>query len=117
MATAGSVIIEVKGNYFSPTESAFRDIYGCGIEYGGSISYGIWKNLEVWLGGSYFIKNGEATFTKEQIKLKILPIGAGIGYSHPFGKVVSIYGRVGVNYYSYKEESSLENITDSGLDL
>ena len=33
-AQAGSVVMEVKGNYFYPREKAFKDIYGGGLVYG-----------------------------------------------------------------------------------
>lgn len=74
---AASVTIEVRGSYFNPTEQAFKDIYGGGLMYGGEISLGIWKNLDVWIGGDYFSQNGELTFTGEETSLQIVPLGGG----------------------------------------
>ncbi len=106
---AGSVTIEVKGSYFYPTEQAFKDIYGGGLMYGGEISLGIWKNLDVWIGGNYFSQNGELTFTGEETSLQIVPLGAGLKYSLSTG-VLSFYGGVGVNYFNYKESNVIGDV-------
>ena len=74
-------------------EKAFRDIYGEGIMYGGEVNIRVWKALEVWFGASYFYKKGELTFTKEETKLKIVPIGAGIKYSFFFLKRLMLIER------------------------
>lgn len=114
-AGAVSVTIEFKGIHFSPSEKAFKDIYGGGTMYGGEVSIDIWKNLAVWLGGSYFARKGELTFTKEGTKLTITPIGIGIKYSFPIVKMIDIYAGVGANYYSYKEENPIGKADKGGL--
>jgi len=113
--SAGDFIVEVKGHYLSPSDKAFRDIYGGGMMYGGEASLGVWKGLEVWIGGSYFSKKGELTYTKEETKLEIMPIGAGVRYSYSVNKNINIYGGVGVNYYSYKESNPIGDVNKGGL--
>ena len=68
-ANASDVIVELRAHYLHPSEEAFRDIYGGGMMYGGEVSIGVWRGLDVWFGGSYFSKKGELTFTKEETKL------------------------------------------------
>jgi hypothetical protein len=58
LANAADFIVELKAHYLHPSEEAFRDIYGGGMMYGGKISIGVWRGLDVWFGGSYFSKRG-----------------------------------------------------------
>jgi len=73
IASAGDVIVKLNGSYFHPSDQAFKDIYSGGVMYGGEVDIGIWKNLELWVGGSYFSKKGELTYTREKTRLKIIP--------------------------------------------
>ena len=114
LANAADVIIEFKGSYFSPSESFFKDIYGGGIMYGAEVSFSVWKQLDVWLGGSYFTKKGELTFTKEETKLDIMPIGGGLKYRLTTG-VFNLYAGAGLNYYQYKESNPLGDVSKGGL--
>ena len=107
---AGAIFIEVKGSYFYPTEQAFKDIYGGGLMYGGEISMGIWKNLDVWIGGYYFSQYGELTFTGEETSLQIIPLGGGLKYRITTG-VLSFYGGAGVNYFNYLESNVIGDVT------
>jgi len=44
--------VKVGMNYFIPSEKAFRDIYGGGMIYMGEMNIRIWRNIELWIGGS-----------------------------------------------------------------
>ena len=81
-AGAAAVRVELKASYFRPTEQAFLDICGGGPRYGGEVSIGLWKGFDLWLGGNYFSREGELSFTKEKTELQIIPIGAGLKYNH-----------------------------------
>lgn len=113
-ANAIEILVELKAHYLSPPEQAFKDIYGGGMMYGGEMSIGVWRGLEVWFGGSYFSKKGELTFTKEETKLKIYPLGAGLKYRLSEG-TFSFYLGAGLNYYQYKESNPLGDISKGGL--
>ena len=112
---ATSIRIEAKAKYFNPSEQAFKDIYGSGMMYGGEIGIGIWQNFEICVTGNYFSKTGELTFTKEQTKLRITPLGIGIKYVHPVGSKINIYGGIGINYYSYKEENPIGDVSTNKI--
>ena len=114
IANATDIKVEVKAHYLQPSEEAFREIYGEGMMYGGEVSVGIWKSLEVWFGGSYFSKTGELTFTKEETKVEIYPLGGGIKYRLSKG-VLSFYVGAGLNYYQYKESNPLGDVSKGGL--
>jgi len=115
LTAAADFTVELKAHYFSPSEEAFRDIYGGGIMYGGEVSIGVWKEVEVWFGVSFFFKKGELAFTKEETEVKIVPFGAGVRYSHPVNEKINIYGGLGINYYSFKEENPLGEVSKGGL--
>ncbi len=106
---AGSVILEVKGSYFYPTEQAFKDIYGGAMTFGGEISLAIWKQLDIWVGGHYFSQYGELTFTGEETHLEIMPLGGGLKYRITTG-VVSFYGGAGVSYFDYQESNVIGDV-------
>lgn len=114
LANATDIIVELKAHYLHPSEEAFRDIYGGGMMYGGEVSIGFWRGFEVWFGGSYFSKKGELTFTKEETKLEIYPIGGGLKYTLST-KIFDLYAGAGLNYYQYKESNPLGDISKGEL--
>ena len=113
-ANAADFIVELKANHLRPSEDAFRDIYGGGVMYGGEVSIGVWRGLDVWFGGSYFSKKGELTFTREETKLEIYPLGGGLKYRLTTG-IFDLYAGAGLNYYQYKESNPLGDISKGGL--
>ncbi|NIM91926.1 MAG: hypothetical protein GTO17_13385 [Candidatus Aminicenantes bacterium] len=115
LANAAGILVELKGHYFMPSEEAFRDVYGGGIEIGAEASVEIGRGLAVWLGGSYFSRKGELTFTKEETELRIMAFGGGIKYIFPAGAGIDIYGAAGVNYCSYDEENVLGEVSKGGV--
>jgi len=106
---AGDVIFKVKGSYFHPSDTAFKDIYGGGVMYGVEAGAEIWKNLEIWVGGRYFSKKGELSLTREETKLKIIPIEGGLRYTLSL-RSVNLYSGIGISYYLYKETNPIGNV-------
>jgi len=109
-----SGIFELKGGYFYPTESAFKDIYGGGGQFGAELILPIWNKLDIWLAGNFFQKKGELTFTKEETKLQIIPAGAGLRYRLTSG-VADLYFGAGVNYYFFKETNPIGTASKGGV--
>jgi len=114
LANATDLMIELKAHYLSPSEQAFKDIYGSGVMYGGELSVGVWKGLEIWFGGSYFSKKGELTYSKEETKLEIIPLGGGVKYRLLSGSL-ALYIGLGLNYYQYKETNPIGDVSKGGL--
>ena len=106
-AAAGDVSFEVKGFYLSPSESAFQDIYGGGTGFGAELNIAVLRSMDLWLGGSYFQRKGELTFTKEETTLRIIPIGTGLRFRFMPNSSISPYVGIGVNYYLYTEENPI----------
>lgn len=108
-AIAADVIFKLKGSYFLPCDTAFKDIYGGGMTYGVEFGTEISRHLEMWIDGSYFSKKGELTVTREETKLKIIPVGGGLRYSLSLGSI-HVYAGIGINYYFYKETNPIGDI-------
>ena len=112
---AEKLMIELNTSYFMPGEQAFKDIYGSGPAFGAEISFSIVHGIDIWLEGSYFAKTGELSFTKEETKVRIIPVGGGIRFSLPLKKIFSVYGGAGLNYNLYKEENVLGEVSKGSL--
>lgn len=109
LATAAEVTFKLKGSYFHPYDTAFKDIYGGGMTYGIEIGTEISRNLEMWIDGSYFSKKGELTVTREETKLRIIPVGGGLRYSLSLGSI-HVYAGFGINYYLYNETNPIGDV-------
>jgi hypothetical protein len=106
--------IGIKGIYFSPSDSDFKSIYGSGWMYGGEITFKITKGLDAWLDGGYFARTGVLTYTQEETKLMLVPIGAGLRYRILTGKVVPYVG-AGARYYMYRESNVIGDVNKGGV--
>lgn len=104
-----SVILEATGSFFQPSDQAFKEIYGSGYYFGGEITLTIMKGVGIWVGVSYYSKDGLTTFTQEPTTIKIMPVYGGIKFRVP-EKRVSPYVGLGVGYFSYTEESEIGTV-------
>ena len=116
LTNASDFILKMKGNYFSPSEQAFKDIYGGGWVYGGEVNFGIWKSLKLWVGASFFSKKGELTFTGEETKVRIIPFGIGMRYTSSVGGI-NYYSGMGINYNLYKETNPIGDASKGGFGI
>jgi len=110
----GSVSFELQGSYFSPTDSNFKSIYGGGWEYGGVISFHLTTSLDLWLDGGYFAKSGSLTFTQEETKLTLIPLGAGLRYRILPGRITP-YVDAGARYIIYRETNVIGEVSAGGI--
>jgi hypothetical protein len=113
---AREVILKLTGGYFVPAEQAFKDVYGTGLTWGGEAVVYVWENVGLWLGGGYFGKQGRLTFTQEETRVQILPLGAGIKLKTSSEKV-GLYSGLGLRYNSFKESNAIGEATKGGLGI
>jgi len=106
--------VKVGINYFIPSEKVFKDIYGGGMMYMGEINIAIWKSLELWIGGSYFLKKGKLTFTEEETKLEIIPIGGGLRFRLSTGRL-DFYVGGGLSYFLSEEKNPIGDVSKREL--
>jgi len=100
--------------YFSPSDPDFRTIYGGGGMFGGDALFSLSKSLDLWLDAGYFGKTGGLSYTLEETKLTLVPIGVGLRYRILPGKVVPYVG-AGVRYIFYGEKNLLGEINSGGV--
>ena len=106
---AENILFEIRGNYFFPAGTDFKDIYKGGLTYGGDICVRILKPLEIWAGASVFSKKGELSFSGEETKLTIVPLSIGLKAR------VSKWGfhysaAMGLSYFLYKESNPIGTV-------
>ena len=101
-------------SYFLPTEERFKTVYGNGLMFDGELTFAIFKGVEVWVGVSSLSKKGELTFTKEETKLKIMPLKGGLKYRILKGKF-NLYAGGGVGYHQLKETNPIGEVSKGGL--
>jgi hypothetical protein len=113
-AAAVSASVGVKATYLSPSDADFKSIYGGGLIYGAEFNFDIMPSLNVWLDAGYFTKTGELTYTKEETKVTMIPIGAGLRYKYQLG-MMAPYAGVGARYYIYKETNVIGDVSGGGV--
>lgn len=114
LACPEGVSVKLCGGYFKPAKQTFEDIYGGGMTYGAEVTVGIWKNLELWAGGSTFTKKGELTYTKEETTVDIIPVGSGIRYVFISGRI-NLYAGAGLAYHFFKETNVIGDVSTGNL--
>ena len=114
--TLGSlgILVEIKNGYFQPTEDKFENIYGKGFIIGAEASKSIWKKLDLWVGGSYYTKKGELTFTKDETIVKIFPIGGGVKYRFLTG-TLNAYAGMGFKYFLFSESNFIGDVSTAKM--
>lgn len=115
MSTAAQAsYFEVKASFFIPSETAFKDIYGSGLSYGGEIGFTLMPGVTLWAGGEYYTADGQLTFSEESTKIQITPLWAGLKLSLPEVKI-SPYVGVGVGYFLYNESNPIGTVKDGEI--
>ncbi len=113
-AAAAKIVVEVRAHYFAPRDAVFRDVYGGGWMYGGEGTLRLGKHLGVWLGGSILSKRGELTYTREETKLEIFPVGAGLKGLISTGRV-DFYGGAGLVDFHFSEKNPIGQVDKAAL--
>ncbi len=115
-ARAEGLSIEARGAYFSPTDKAFREIYGYGISWGGEISLSLSGRMDVWAGGDYYSKVGKLGLTEEATKIRIAPLAAGVKFYLSRARLRPYIG-AGAAYFQYKETNDIGTIEKGDVGL
>jgi opacity protein-like surface antigen len=89
--------------YFLASDSAFKDIYGNGVVFGGELRIG-GKRIAGWLEGNYRARTGKFSFTGEETTVKVTAIEGGALYRIMPGNI-SPYVGAGIGYYMFNENN------------
>lgn len=97
--------------YFVASDSAFKNIYGNGLAYGGEFRFTvpgvpgeIGSRLVGWFEGSYRQRTGSLSFTQETTKVNVTAVEGGALYRLMLGPT-SPYVGGGVGYYVFDEKN------------
>ena len=112
--SAGTFTIEVKGGYFFPSDSYFKEIYGEGITYGAEIGANLLPWAGLWAGGDYFSGRGKMTFTGEDTRLQIIPVYGGIKFFLPNSNLSPYIGG-GIGYFMFQESTPVADVNDGDI--
>jgi hypothetical protein len=113
-AAAQPVSVEVHGRYFGPSDSAFRDVYGSGPQYGAQLTRGVGARWDAWGEASRLARSGELTFTREPTKMSLLRIAAGARRRFGDGRLAP-YAAAGLGVYRLSETNVLGSVTKAGF--
>jgi hypothetical protein len=113
-AATWTAAFEVMGAYLMPSDQAFKDIYGGGLMYGGGLAFRLGQRLRLWLDGMYYQGSGKLTYTLEETKLTLIPIGAGVAFDLGGGGLTPYVG-AGARYYMYKESNVIGDVSANGI--
>lgn len=89
--------------FFLASDSAYSDIYGNGVVFGGELRVG-GKRLAGWLEGSYRARTGQLSYTKEETKVSILAVEGGALYRF-MTRSISPYAGAGLGFYVFDEKN------------
>ncbi len=104
-AHSAELRIGVSANYFVPSDSAYKDLYGRGgIALAGSLSLEPISRLELMAEVSFFQDSGKMSLTREDIKLRLTIPLLGIRYKFIKLRALSPYAGIGLALVAYKEE-------------
>jgi hypothetical protein len=113
-AWGAGVSLTLKGGYFLPTDSVFRDVYKGGLVIGGDLAVPIAGVLHLWAGAEMFSKTGHLTLSEDETKVRIVPIYAGLRCQFGKKKLHSYIGAAAA-YFLFHEENLLGKASENGL--
>lgn len=114
ISVSASAGFGIRGIYFTPSDADFKSIYGGGLKYGGEISFSLTKGLDLWLDGGYFARTGKLTYSQEETKLTLIPIGGGLRYRFIQGSVEPYVG-AGARYFMFKESNPIGDVSANAI--
>jgi hypothetical protein len=114
LGQAAEILFSARASYFMPTEQAFKDIYGGGLKYGGTMAVALFRNFDIFVDGSFYLKTGKLSYTEEETKLSVVPVFLGLQYRIKSGKFQPFFG-LGAGYFSFKESNVIGDVSKSGF--
>jgi opacity protein-like surface antigen len=100
--------------YFSPADADFRSIYGGGPLFAGELSIRLAPKFNLWLEGVYFGRTGSLSYTHEETRLSLVPVGLGVSYRILPGQIFP-YAGAGIRLVFFREKNVLGDVKDAAL--
>jgi len=106
--------VELKTNWLTPAEAAFKDVYGGGLAVGAAVTATLAEHWELSLEISRFSREGELTYTKEPTEMSVFSLGVDLKYLMPL-KGLTLYASPGVYSHRFTEDNRLGELKKSAL--
>jgi outer membrane protein W len=113
-AWGAGTTLTLKGGYFFPSDSVFKEVYSGGPVFGADVAVPIGGILQVWGGAELFSKTGSTTLTEEETKVSIVPLFLGLRVEGG-KKSLRPYLGVAAAYFLFSEKNVLRSISQSGF--
>jgi len=114
-ALAVQVRIGAKGSWYSSENATFREVYGGGLKVGLEAGVGVLGNVSIWAGADYLRQTGGLTVTRDETKVRLLPLTAGVRYDIPGGGKLRFHVGAGIQRVDFKEESMLGTVSKNAI--
>jgi hypothetical protein len=111
---AAEILFSARATYFMPTEQAFKDIYGGGMKYGGTMAVNLFGDFDIFVDGSFLVRTGELSYTQEETKLSVVPVILGLQYRIKAGIFQPFFG-LGAGYFAFKESNVIGDVNKNGF--
>jgi len=110
-----NVMVFARFGSFSPSDDAFKSIYGSGFVAGLEGRIRVFDGLYFSLEGGLFRKTGALSVTQEETKLTIVPLDALAVYHFRLPGAFSPYVGAGGSLCLYTEKNPLGDVKDQGF--
>ncbi len=97
---------KIKGAYFQPSRTTFKDIYKNRWMGEGEFTARIFKFIELWLCGNYYKGKGKLPFSMEDTNMTLIGIGGGLKFKAARGAFRPYLG-FGPLVYFYEEKNPI----------
>lgn len=109
---AANTFLGLYGGYFSPKDERFKEVYGNGYQIGSELSWKMQEMVSLQFGFFYQTATGELSISKEDTKIKIIPITCSVRIQKPIKMIVPYVG-VGFGFYYFHESNVIGTVSDS----
>ncbi len=97
--------VSVNTFFFAPSGKVFKEVYGnSALSFGLEGELGLNK-FGLFAGTEYLRKTGKTTYTKEEVKMTLFPLYAGVRY-YPLKGFTKIFIELGAGSWKYSEKAS-----------
>lgn len=111
---AADYTITARVSFFRPSDADFRGLYGSGLMWGAEFSAGISERIALWVDADYFSRRGELSRSKEEIRIRMVPLSAGVSYRLGISGLEASLG-AGLIYCQYRETSPIGTVEKGNL--
>jgi len=114
----GRFMLSLSGNYLSPADSGFKDIYGSSAFFPEiKARVKVIKEIYVWGSYGFFSKNGETPVLKIAAKSTQNHLSFGVGHLYRLTEKLDLDTAIGAALINYKEEAMGVEISGTKLGL